>query len=250
MVTIYETDDGTEYGYGAPNGSGPAGHQSESSPRNSGDPGRSAGPDFDVILGAPDLAELMRKPRNTPTANEYKKKTASVLRTVTVGAIAAQNLPDAATLLYHGPGLATSVGNLADHSEMARKAVDMLTAPDNPWLVFAFTLIPMASQIMRNHEEQLTELPARWAMGKKARKARADAKAGKVKSEPRFTVKLPFGRSIPIRFKFNFKLAKALKGIHSSTYDPSELTYGVFSDPALGKELEKYGITVQLRPRP
>jgi hypothetical protein len=233
-VRIITEDEGTEEsGYDSPNGSGP-----DTPP---------SGPDFNVILGAPDLATLIKRSK-TGVAREYEKKTASAFKAVALGSIQSGNLPDAAAVLWHGPGAASAIGDLASADEHARKALDMLLAPDNPWLVCALTIIPLIGQLARNHEPALKEIPGKFKMGRKARAQRKLAKAAQPPEPPRFTFKL-FGKTIPVRFKMHNPFGPMFKGIRSQTRDPDRLTAQVFSDDKLLAELRKHGVDIRLMAR-
>jgi hypothetical protein len=198
-------------------------------------------PDYRVIFGAPDLTTFFKKTR-TPTQKEYEARCASFLKAGVIGALNTGNMPDAAALLDLGPQFAQATGVLADADERARKAIDLLTSPNSPIAMFALTALPLISQLMRNHEPQIKAAPDTWRAARAARKA---AKAGGppvAKTEPAFTLHLPFGRKIPVRLTTRIKVGKLLSGFRSQTSDPRELTFKVFSDPKIVKALADQGI--------
>jgi hypothetical protein len=201
-------------------------------------------PDFELILGAPDFTSLVKR-RKTNRSREYERKAASALKTVALGSIQAGNFPDAAAVLWHGPGAATAIGDLADADDRARAAIDMLTSPNSPWLVFAMTVTPLIAQILRNHEKEVREVPAKLNLSRKARAERKAAKTAAETAPPTFTLRL-LGRKIPVRLKFRPRFASAFfTGIRSQSHHPDQLTAQVFTDPELLAALDKMGI--QLR---
>jgi hypothetical protein len=205
------------------------------------------GPDFNVILGAPDFTALIKRPE-TQKSREYERRTASALKLVVVGSIQAGQLPDAATVLYHGPGFAKAVGQLADASETAQKIVDAFTSPNSPWAMFALTAVPMVAQLFRNHEDQLQQVPSKIAFSRKARQMRKEAKQAQPKPPPRFTFRI-LGKQIPVRFRMRFNLGRVFAGVRTQTRDPNEIALGVFTDERLLSALAKQGINIAVVPR-
>lgn len=209
--------------------------------------GESTGPDYEAILGAPDFATLIRRPR-TGVSREYEKKVQSAFKAVALGSINAGRLDDAAAIFWHGPGTATAIGNLAAADDHARKAIDMLTAPDNPWVVTVLTIIPMISQLARNHEPALQAVPGKFRMTRKARAEQRLRRAAEPQEQPRFTIRM-FGKSIPVRVKFRLiRFGRLFGPFRSQTHDPSQLVAHVFSDDKLLAELKKAGVEIRVRP--
>lgn len=201
--------------------------------------------DFRLILNAPDFASFIKRTKN-PRVREYEKRTASALKAVALGAMQANNFPDAAAVLWYGPAIATATGHLADTSERARNLLDVITAPNSPWVALAISAMPLIAQLGRNHEPALEQLPKRFAMGRKARAARKEARAVQAEQSqtpPRFTIR--FGkRRIPVRFQFSpWRIMTA--GIKAQTVDPTVVTSRVFTDPALLDELRRLGFNIQ-----
>lgn len=197
------------------------------------------GPDYTYLFAAPDLAKFV-KPSASNTAREYEKKTAALLKAGMVGAINAGQFPDAATLIYHGPGFSTAVGQLADADERAKKVIDFLTTPANPYAMFLVTAIPMITQLLRNHE---TEVSA----GKQAfatRKERKTAKKAEREARPKLKINLPFGRTLTLGIRARFPVGKILASFRSQTTDPKDLTINVFSDPKVTEYLRKSGVNL------
>ena len=194
---------------------------------------------WQIIFGAADYTTLI-KPKSTVVSRTYRDKTYSVLKAATVGSINSGNMADAATFIHHGPSFGIAVGQLADADERARKAIDFLTSPSNPYVVFLMTAIPLISQLVRNHEEALSAIPQNIKMGRRQRKAMRSAQKD---VPPRFTMHL-FGRDIPVRWNPRVKPLAFLKGFRSQTNDPGDLTNHVFEDPKLLKALADQGILI------
>lgn len=199
-------------------------------------------PDFDVIIGAPDLTTLIKRPL-TATGREYRDKAASGLRAVMIGSIETGNFADAAAILWHGPGAATAIGGLCAESEWAAKAVDLVTSPSSPLSTCLLALIPLLSQIGRNHEDELRDIPSRFNLSRKARAQRKLAKSEQPKSKPRFTIKI-WRWQIPVRLDFGAPGRTFLAGVRSQTQNPVGLAQHVFTDPDVVKQLEKLGILI------
>lgn len=197
-------------------------------------------PDYSPLFDAPDFSDFVRSTK-TAVAREYERKTLSMLKVLLVGALDAKDFPDAAAIIAHGPGFAAATGTLADADERARKAIDLITSPANPYAMFILTIIPFISQIARNHEPVIAEVmdKDKRRIRRQERKARAE-QARQEPSEPIATIPLPFGRKIPIRLKMR-KLG-IWPRLRSQTRDPRELTFAVFSDPKVAQYLGKQGI--------
>jgi len=199
-------------------------------------------PNFNIIIGAPDLTTLIKRPLNR-TGREYRDRAASGLRAVMVGSIQTGNFSDAAAILWHGPGAATAIGALCADSPKAAKIVDYITTPSNPLSACILALLPLLGQIGRNHEDELRELPSKWRMGKTARAARKAEKSEQKKQPPRFTIKI-WRWKIPVRMQLKFPSA-FISGIRSQTHHPGSLAMRVFTDPDVVKSLEAMGIIIQ-----
>jgi hypothetical protein len=202
----------------------------------------SDGPDFTAIFGAPDLTTLIGSKRpKTTVAREYERRANSVLKALTISAINTGNFPDAAAYLWHGPAFSTAVGVLADTDVKARKAIDLLTTPANPWATFLLTAIPLIAQVTRNHENQIKEIPKGW-------RNRKQRKAERTESPARFTLHLPFGKQIALRFRLRLQLARMFSGFRSQTHDPGDLAMTVFGNNDVQKALQKLGVNVHAKP--
>jgi len=202
-------------------------------------------PDFSIIVGAPDLTELI-KHRTTTKARHYRDRTAGVFKLGVIASIQNGNFPDAATLLWHGPGAATAIGDLADNYNSIAVIVDNITSPSSPIATTILTVLPMLSQLARNHEKQLQEIPSRMNMSREAREARKAAKSAKAATaEPPVTVKVGRWR-IPIRWKFRpSRLGKFFAtGVMSQTQEPNLMAANVFTNPKVIRELSKMGINI------
>lgn len=199
--------------------------------------------DFRLILNAPDFATFIKRTKNA-RVREYEKRTASALKALALSAMQANDFPDAAAVLWYGPAIATATGHVADTSPRARAMLDVITAPNSPWVALAASLIPLVAQVARNHEPALEELPSKLSMSRKARTARKQARAQAAEeTPPRFTIKIG-KRRIPIRFQVNpWRMFTA--GVKAQTVDPVVVTSRVFTDEALLAELRRLGFNIQ-----
>lgn len=196
---------------------------------------------FEGIFNAPNYSDFA-KVRVTAVSREYEARTNSILKALFVGSLNAGDFPDAAAIVHYGPQFAKATGNIADSNDYARKAIDILTSPSNPVVVFALAAIPLIGQIMRNHEQQLAEVPATWRERRRERKAARAAGIERPKAPPRFTIKIG-KRAIPIYLRIRLSgLSKLVSGFKAQTQEPNSLASRVFSDPDLIKVLEKQGI--------
>jgi hypothetical protein len=202
-------------------------------------------PDWASIFGAPDYTTLIT-PKRTVVSREYEVKVKSLLKAGVIGSLNNQNFTDAAALLHYGPAFAVATGQLAEADERARQAIDVITSPTNPYAIFLLTAMPLISQLLRNHEPELREVPGRFR-NRKMRRKQARKNPPPDQGKPRFTIHLPFGKTIPIRVSANFKIGKLLLGFKAQTEEPNQLAYKVFSDPKVVTALEKQGIHFQAR---
>lgn len=197
-------------------------------------------PDWDDIFSAPDYSALVR-PAASVKAKHYQKRVNSLLKAGVIGCINAGDFPDAAAILFHGPQFAAASGQFAASNKRAEQAIDLLTSPASPLAMFALTIIPLMSQLVRNHEDEVLSAPQ--SIRQRRMRARAEKQSDETKP-PRFTIRLGKLR-VPIRIRMRFKIASLFSGFKSQTRDPIGLTEHVFSDPDLIAALEKQGI----RPR-
>lgn len=192
--------------------------------------------DWRAIWEAPDYAQLISA-RQSRKAKEYTSKANSVAKALALASINAGDFPDAAAILHHGPPFTHAVGQWADSNDRVAQAVDIITSPSSPVLMFTVTGIALVAQIFRNHEPQLREIPN----ARKRAKAEKLARKNTAKLDPpRFTVKA-FGRQWPIRFRSRFQVSKLFSGFRAQTQEPAQLTMRVFSDEKLVNALEKQG---------
>jgi len=175
------------------------------------------------------------KVRATSVSREYEARTNSVLKSLMLSSLNAGDFPDAAAIIHYGPQFAKATGGLADANDYARRAIDILTSPSNPVAVFALATIPLIAQVMRNHEQQLAEVPATFRERRRERKAAKAMGTGKHKAPPRFTIKIG-KRAIPIYFRIRLSgMSKLFAGFRAQTQEPVSLASRVFSDPDLIK---------------
>ena len=121
-----------------------------------------------------------------------------------------KTLPDAAALLMHGPIIASKTGDLADQDERVRKMVDMISSgTENPYIALAMAALPLAVQIVRNHE---TETPVRVG------------------------IRIPFTKGKrSLNFPFKMRLKNPV--LRSATYSAPDITSMVFNNPAVREML-------------
>jgi len=197
-------------------------------------------PSWEDIFDAPDYTSLV-KPASSRKAKAYETRMNSILKAGVVGCINAGDFPDAAAILYHGPQFAAASGQFAATDERAEKMLNLLTAPSSPAVIFLMTGIPLIAQLVRNHEDQVKEVPHTL---RERRMQRKTMKAANETQPPRFTMRLGKIR-IPVRFNVRVKLSTVFSAFRTPTRDPMGLTDHVFSDPDLVAALQKQGI----RPR-
>ena len=204
---------------------------------------------YSTIFDAPDYASFIKKDQ-TAKSKEYEQKVASMLKALSLGAFKSGNIPDGAAILHHGKSFSKAAGDLTDVSDKAQHAIDILTAPDNPWFVFVTMAMPFFMQLARNHEREAAQVRMGW---KESRRERKRAKAeGLLPPKPQgtpITFKGPFGK----KFTFHVRLGKPLfllNVFRAQTKDPVDLVTEVMSDEKLRKALAKEGITVTVRRNP
>lgn len=208
--------------------------------------------DYAALFDAPNYSDFIKTPPNSK-ARVYEKRVQSMVKAGMVMSLNNQQWPDAATFLKHGPGFAKAAGNLAAEDARAAQIVDMLTAPDSPYVMFAMVAIPMIAQLVRNHEPQINEVADTWRNRRRERKqAKLSGQSPRtVKVNPPITVRL-FKRefTLPIRFRLRFKLniRKTISAFTGATQHPGHIASEVFSDPAVIKALHKMGIYPQASP--
>jgi hypothetical protein len=199
--------------------------------------------DYSTLFDAPAYSEFIKTAPNSK-AKSYEKRVQSMMKAGMVMSLNNAQWPDAATFLKHGPGFAKAAGNLAAEDPRAARMVDMLTAPDSPYIMFAMVAIPMVAQLFRNHAPEIQEA-ATSAKEKRAARKMARRTGEKVKpSTPPITVHL-FKRQfkIPIRFRIKVPKFQAIfKSFLAPTQAPDQITAEVFNDPAVVKALHKMGL--------
>jgi hypothetical protein len=192
------------------------------------------------LLEAPPYADFM-KVSESAEARAYRQRVESMLKAGTLGAIRYGDFRDAAALLHYGPDFAIGCGKLAAADKTAARALDMLSAPDNPYAVFLMTAAPLIAQVFRNNREAIEHIPAgrrQWRQNRAAAKAAAA-------QQPAVEVSIPFTkRKLRFKLRVRFRPGILFGGIMKNTQDPQTLTDKVFSDPDLLKVLAKQGYRV------
>lgn len=196
--------------------------------------GEWTGPDLS-FLDSPDFADFMRRPK-TATARDYEKRTASALKTVMMGLLQnPSSVPDAANIIYHGTNVSAAAGMLADADKRAARFLDIITTPENPYILFAVAMVPFISQFVRNHEGTIESAPARFKQRRKLKKE------GKLPPSPAATITIPvIKKKIKVPFRLHFRLSV----FRSQSLPPEEITQRVFSDDKVRRELRKLGVRI------
>lgn len=197
--------------------------------------------DYSQLFEAPNYADFIRTAPGAK-ANVYRKRVESLMKAGMIASLNANNYADAATFLKHGPGFATAAGNLAAVDARAERLVEMLTAPESPYVMFAMVAIPMVAQLARNHQDDVREAGASFRERRAQRKQ--ERKQGVKREASTITVRL-FKRQfkVPVRFKIklpNFK--NVFSAFLAPTEHPDRITAEVFQDPAVVKALHKLGV--------
>jgi hypothetical protein len=195
-----------------------------------------------------DIGEFIKRPK-TATARAYEKKTQAILNAGMRFTIKSpQTLPDAAAFIAYGDEVAAAAGEFAEDSEFARKTLDFITAPENSAVVFALAVLPLVSQLYRNHHDlymsakqrQQVGLPEGTPLSRKERRAQRKAQRA-----ARPGIKVGFGR-----FKYKLPFTVEMFGSNISRYamsqsvDPPALAKEVFSNQKVVAALKKRGINI------
>jgi hypothetical protein len=161
---------------------------------------------------------FLKQPRRKPHAKKYEDKIRGLMLVGTqIGLSSPNTVADACTVIVHGPKVARTWGDLAAENETVANAIDFITKPsDSPITAAMLASIPMALQLVRNHEP-VAETPVR-------------------------VIRVPFTkREIKLRFKIN------LGRLQNMTLDPDELTERVLAIPEIKTQIDKWGLKVALR---
>jgi len=169
----------------------------------------------------PDYAEVdaghikaKARPRG---AIAYQKKIHSVMRPATVAALKYEpTKADGAAFLIYGPDLETHLANVAATNKNVARAIDWIseTGGDNHVLALALVTVPLALQLLRNHEPELIPKPRGF--------------------------KIPFthGKRWGTKWKIGLRLGK----LREMTADPDAMIKHALSDPAVREALAKQGV--------
>lgn len=199
--------------------------------------------DFSNLFDAPDYSSFIKTKPNSK-AKSYEAKVASLMKAGLIGSLNAQQYPDAATFLKHGPGFAKATANLAVEDARIASIVDMITAPESPYVMFALVAVPLISQLARNHRSEINEAGATFKQKRAQRKAEKKAGIRQPSTIKPIKFKL-FKREItvPIRVRFKFpSLRNAFRAFLAPTQHPVQITNEVLGDPRVQAELRKMGL--------
>lgn len=200
--------------------------------------------DYSQLFDAPNYADFIKTAPNSK-ARSYEKRVQSMVKAGMVASINNQQWPDAATFLKHGPGFAKAAGNLAAEDARAAALVEMLTAPDSPYVMFAMVAIPFVAQLVRNHQPELHQ--AGLTMKERRTQRKQARMSGQRTVKPPITVHLLKREfKIPIRLRVKMpNLRGAFKAFLAPTQQPEAIAQEVFQDPAVVKALHKMGLYPQ-----
>ena len=199
------------------------------------------------VLDAPDYAKLLKGSGLSASAREYETKIESAVKAGVLGCLRNGNIEDAATLLHYGSDFASATAELTDESKRAKQIVDILTAPDNAYFVFAAVAMPMVLQFFRNHEQAIHDVSlTRKQMRAAKRRAKQEGTYVKPEKHP-VTIPLLFGRKLTVNIRFRIPLASgAAKFFRAQTRPPEALVKEVFSDKKVRDTLKKnHGIEIR-----
>jgi hypothetical protein len=198
-------------------------------------------PDYSALFDAPSYSEFIKLKPNS-RARTYERRVASMMKAGLVMSLQNHAWADAATFLKHGPGVATAAGNLAAEDARAAKIIEMLTAPESPYVMFALVAMPFVGQLFRNHQDEAKHVATTWRERRAERKT--EKREGVKPNRSPITVHL-FKREfkVPIRFRVkmpNFR--NMLKAFTVPTQYPNEIITEVFNDVSVIRALHKMGI--------
>jgi hypothetical protein len=221
------------------NGTGPAGTSSEDDEDWAGE---EAEFDFSNLFDAPSYSSFIKTAPNSK-AKSYEARVASLMKAGMIMSLNNGLYPDAATFLKHGPGFSKAAGNLAASDARAAAIVDMLTAPESPYVMFAMVALPMVSQLFRNHQSEVQQVGA--TMKERRAERKRNKRAGVVPPrKPPITVHL-FRREIKLPIRVNLRMPRlqnVFKAFLTPTQHPQHIAAEVFSDPAVVKALHSLGL--------
>lgn len=176
--------------------------------------------DSDAVDEEPDRPDLdiTKEKKQSRRAKAYTDQVGLMLGGFAKEALEHPNtVADGAALLYYTDKVAVAWGELADADERVRKGLDWIAGGvENPYLAAVMATLPLALQIVRNHEPEVET-------------------TGRV-----FKV---FGKEF--KFKFRIKMGR-LRQLF--THDPDELVNAALT-PANVRTLEKNGVRVAKRTR-
>ena len=175
----------------------------------------------EVVEGTPKPPDdqFVQEVKETAKAARYRKKTTRGLNFLFKNMAGNPGLSaDAAAIVEYGPGVAKAVGNLADKDARVARAIDFITEDgiDNPYVLTVAALLPLAFQVIRNHEPAIEKFSG-------------------------LKLRVPFTKRelrIPIKISFKFKV------VNSNSYPPSYMMEHVFRNPAIAEALDRQGIHV------
>lgn len=164
---------------------------------------------------------IVAGPKRTQRAKDYEEKIEGLLN-VAMRTCAGNpaTVADAATILVHGPVLASKTGDLADADPRVRHAIDLITAgSENPYVALALAALPLATQLLRNHE------------------------AADLNGTRKVQLKIPFTRGKrTIGINLRFKLRNPF--LRSMTVEPRQISQAAFGNPAIAEALKAQGVEV------
>lgn len=205
--------------------------------------------DYSTLFDAPSYSQFIKTAPNSK-AMTYERRVQSMMKAGMIASLNNHQWPDAATFLKHGPGFAKAAGNLAAEDARAAAIVEMLTAPESPYVMFAMVAIPLVAQLVRNHQPEIKKAGSTWRERRAQRKQEKAAGFKPQTATPPITVRF-FKREwkVPIRFRLKLpNLRNAFKAFLAPTQYPDEIAAEVFNDASVVKALHKMGIYPRREP--
>lgn len=167
---------------------------------------------FDAV--DPKFITAKRRPTGAP---EYEKKIKGILKgafDMTVGNTA--TVADAAAIYQYQGKIVEKGAILATVNPTFARGIDFLTeGTENPTIAFAAALLPLALQLVRNHEPILEPAPRGF--------------------------KVPFTKKT---FRIPIKVGIKLGRLRNATYEPRHMYNVVLGNPTVIATLEKQGVSI------
>jgi hypothetical protein len=161
---------------------------------------------------------LVDKKSRSEKAIHYDEKAQGVLAIfMKMFAANEATVSDAAAFIEHGNVLASKVGDLAAHDKRVAHGIDLITSgTENPYVAVAMALLPLISQVIRNHETE---------------------------SAKPFEIRIPFTKKT---FRPKIKIKLNIPILRSLTIHPRLLIENVFGNAKIREAILESGMEVAL----